>query len=282
MKTEKEKLEIAIGTLIKNKKVPDNSFLPQIGITLGSGLGYMVRLLKNAVSCPYGDIPFCPVSGATGHAGKLWFGYLNGVPVVMMQGRVHFYEGYDINQVVFPTRLMVVLGAKKLVLTHAVGAVTKNLEPTDIIGIRSHIALNCPDPTAGPNVTDLGSEFTPMGEAYSERLLRLAKECALRAKVSFRLGVSHFKQGRTYETPAEIEAMRRNGADVATMSTIPEVIAAVHMGAEVLDLALVTNMGAGLGTNVPLSHEEVERTARQMKRKFGRLVRMIVEKMPKD
>jgi purine-nucleoside phosphorylase len=206
----------------------------------------------------------------------LWFGYLNGVPVVMMQGRVHLYEGWSVNEVVFLTRLMMFLGAKIFMPTHAVGAVTKNLEPKDIVGVRSHIALECPDPTAGVDALELGTEFTPMGGAYSERLLALAKECALEEKASFHRGVSYFKQGRTYEAEAEVGCMPRAGADVATMSTIPEVIAAVHMGAEVLDLALVTNMGCGLGSSMPLSHTEVQSVAELMKDKFGSLVRRII------
>ncbi len=255
-------------------------FKPVIGITLGSGLGYMTEFLKESRSCGYAEIPDCPQSRAEGHAGRFWFGKLNGVVVIMLQGRVHLYEGYGAQQVVYLTRLMALLGVKQMILTHATGATTKNLKPGDIVGIRDHIAFNCPDPTAGLRIPELEkaykSEFTPMSQAYSPRLLALAEECALDRKVAFRLGVSYFKQGRTFETATEIEKMRRDGADVATMSTIPEVIAAHQMGVEVLDLALVTNMGTGLGD---VSHAGVQNVALSMKEKFGGLITAIVPQM---
>lgn len=274
--TGEQKLTDALNYLITTK-YPEGT---KVGITLGSGLDWMVELLEDPFSVDYLNIPHCPKCGATGHKGKMWFGKLGQTPVIMLQGRVHYYEGHDIKTVVFLTRLMAMF-TKKIILTHAVGGVTKNLEPTDIVGIRSHIGFNCPDPTAGPEVPRYGSEFTPMGAAYSPRLLDIAKQCALEEKVSFHFGVSHFKQGRAYESEAEVEAMRRAGADVATMSTIPEVMAAVQVKTEVLDLALVTNMGAGLGSTVPLSHKEVQETAARMKDRFGRLVKAIVAEMAK-
>ena len=289
-KTEFEKLEealvrllvrLGVNSLKNDPKRPDIKFSPILGITLGSGLGYMTELLEEPLSLSYGDIPHCPVSSAPDHAGRLWFGKLSGVDVVMCQGRVHLYEGRDIQEVVFLTRLMAMLGAKQMILTHATGATTKNLKPCDIVGIRDHIALDCPDPTAGPREKEFEKrfpfEFTPMAEAYSPRLLDLAEECALgRKKVAFRRGVSYFKKGRTFETAAEIELMRRLGADVATMSTVPEVIAAYQMGVEVLDLALVTNMGTGLGD---VSHAGVVSVAQSMKEKFGGLITSIVPRM---
>lgn len=283
--TELQKLSSVVEDF---RRFPDNpdrhclpvGFEPAVGITLGSGLGYMTELLAEPGSCSYGEINFCPTSGAESHAGRFWWGKLNGVPVVMCQGRVHLYEGYDIQQVVFLTRLMAMLGTKQMILTHATGATTRNLKPCDIVGIRDHIALDCPDPTAGPREKGLekrfGSEFTPMGQAYSQRLLDLAEACALDCKTAFRLGVSYFKKGRTFETAAEIELMRRQGADVATMSTVPEVIAAYQMGVEVLDLALVTNMGTGLGD---VSHAGVQDVAQSMREKFGGLITAIVPKM---
>jgi purine-nucleoside phosphorylase len=204
-----------------------------------------------------------------------------GVPVIMLQGRVHFYEGYTVQEVVFLTRLMIILGIKKLLLTHATGATTRNLVPGDIVGIRSQIALNCPDPTSGPGIPDLGVEFSPMEDVFSPTLLQLAKKCALTERISFHWGVSAWKTGRTYESLAEIEFMARMGADVATMSTIPEVMAAAQMGATVLDLALVTDMGAGLGSLMPVSHEEVLRVVELMKEPFGRLITAIVAEMGK-
>lgn len=278
--TEYEKLDQARSALPEKLGVSLKKLKPMVGITLGTKLGYMTELLKNPLSIPYENIPNCPRSTAPDHAGCLWFGELNGVPVVMCQGRVHLYEGYDVQQVVFLTRLMAMLGAKQMILTHATGATTRNLKPCDIVGIRGHIAFNCPDPTAGPCepkfYKTFGFEFTPMAESYSPRLLALAEECALDTKVAFRLGVSYFKQGRTFETAEEIELMRHQGADVATMSTVPEVIAAHQLGVEVLDLALVTNMGTGLGD---VSHAGVQNVALSMKEKFGGLITAIVPKM---
>ena len=243
-------------------------FVPLIVITAGSGLGWLANLLKGKHSCKFSSVPHCPVARATGHAGRLCWGKLAGIPVVILQGRVHYYEGFTIHEVVFLTRLMIMMAKGKLffILTHATGAVTRNLEAGDIV-----------------------AEFQPMGDAYSPRLLALVKRCALKVGVTLHRGVSYFKPGRTYESEAEGEMMRRVGADVATMSTIPEVTAAVHMGVkrdekgqspcgvtaevEVLDLALVTDMVHGLRqTSVPLSHQEVQMVANQMKRRFGRLV----------
>lgn len=274
-----------------------NGFVPLIVVTAGSGLGYLADLLERGGYCEFSEIPYCPVAGATGHAGRLYWGYLAGVPIVVLKGRVHLYEGFTINAVVFLTRLLILVGKEKIyfILTHATGAVTRNLEPGDIVAIRSHIASDC-DPTAGPDALALGTEFQPMGEAYSRRLLQVAKECALGVGVSLHWGVSFFKHGRTYETEAEGEMMRRAGADVATMSTIPEVIAATQMGAkrdaknphplgvtavvQVLDLALVTDMVDGLrGTSAPLSHQEVQDVAEAMKGVFGDLVTAVVTKI---
>ncbi|MEK7644316.1 MAG: purine-nucleoside phosphorylase [Patescibacteria group bacterium] len=255
-------------------------FIPKVSITLGSGLGYMTELLMDAQCCGYGDIPYCPATTATGHAGELWWGHLGGVPVVMLKGRSHLYEGHPISDVVFLTRLMIRCGVRELILTHAVGAVTRNLVLGDIVGIRSHIGFNCPDPTAGSDAMELGTEFTPMGNAYDPELLAIAARCALDWRISFHRGVSFFKPGRSYETAAEIEAMARAGADVATMSTVPDVMAAAQMGAQVLDLALVTNLGTGLGNPaVPLSHEEVQAVAESMKLPFGQYIRGIVVAM---
>jgi purine-nucleoside phosphorylase len=279
---ESDKLVAACSFLVSVHKGVLNidKYPPVVGITLGSGLGYMTELLKDGAYISYADIPHCPKSSAPDHAGCLWFGQLKGVNVVMCQGRVHLYEGRDVQEVVFLTRLMAMLGAKQVILTHATGATTNNLKPRDIVGIRDHIALDCPDPTAGAREPEFekkfGFEFTPMAKAYSPRLLALAEECALECQVAFRLGVSYFKKGRTFETAAEIEKMRRDGADVATMSTVPEVIAAFQLGVEVLDLALVTNMGTGLGD---VSHASVVDVAKSMKEKFGGLITAIVPRM---
>ena len=257
-------------------------FVPLVSITLGSGLGYMVSLLEESKMCPYSNIPHCPTPGATGHDGELWLGKLGGVPVVMLRGRVHLYEGYTVHEVVFLTRLMVMMGVRNLILTHATGSVTRNLEPGDIVGVHSQIALTCPDPTSGQDTPLLGAEFSPVGEnVFHSGLLTLAKKCALAEQVSFHRGVSCWKFGRTYESAAEGDAMARLGADVATMSTIPEVMAAAQMGAKVLDLALVTDMVANVRptSDGEVSHNEVLEIVELMKPSFGRLVSRIVKEM---
>lgn len=274
--TEKQKLMAAVRFV---KKAMGN-FMPLISITLGSGLGYMVELLENARSCAYSKIPNCSVPGATGHAGRLWWGKLAGVPVVMLQGRVHLYEGYSVNEVVFLTRLMIMLGVKKMIMTHATGSVTRNLEPGDIVAVRSMLPFNCPDPTSGPGTSELGTEFSPVDTALSPRFLRLVKQCALEEGVSLHWGVSCFKFGRTYEGVAEGDMMARMGADVATMSTIHDVMAAAQMGAEVADLALVTDMVANVRLEAEaVSHSEVLSVADRMKDQFGRLITRTVYKM---
>lgn len=273
--TEAKMLQLAQSELSKTL----GCFKPRTSITLGSGLGYMTEMLRDGKFIPYSKIPFCPEPGATSHAGKLWWGMLDDVPVIMLQGRVHLYEGFSANEVVFLTRLMIKLGIKQLILTHATGAVTRNLEKGDIVGIRSQLALNCPDPTSGPGVKELGLEFSPVESVFSPELLRLAKRCAIAKQVPFHYGVSAFKLGRAFESWAEIEQMARAGADVATMSTAPEVLAAAQMGAQVLDLALVTNMGAGLGELKEVSSEEVQEATKTYKESFGRLIMTIVREM---
>lgn len=275
--TEREKLKQAEAAV----RALWDDFVPRMVITLVSGLGFLTDLLTHARSCAYSNIPNCPIPGATGHAGELHWGMLEGVPVAMLKGRVHLYEGYTVHEVVFLTRLMIMLGARELILTHATGAVTRNLEPGDIVGIRSQLALNCPDPTSGSGIPELGMEFSPVEAVFDHGLLALAKKCALQVGIPFHFGVSAFKFGRTYESLAEAEAMARLGADVGTMSTIPEVIAAAQMGAIVLDLALVTDMAAGMGAIVPVTHEEVLRVAEATKEPFGQLVVKIVKERNK-
>ena len=258
-------------------------FVPVISITLGSGLGYMTELLENARHCSYSKIPGCPIPGATGHAGELWWGELNGVNVVMQKGRAHLYEGYDVHEVVFLTRLLIMTGVKKMILTHATGSVTRNLMPGDIVGVHSQIPGECPDPTCGREIDKLGvMEFTPPDIAFNPAFLQIARECALQERVAFHRGVSIFKIGRTYEGRAEGDSMARNGADVATMSTAPEMIALGHMGAQGLDLALVTDMVANVRDEVTdVSHGEVLEVAERMKDPFGRLITAIVPEMAK-
>lgn len=275
MQTEQQKLKEALAVL----QTLFGGFTPVLFLTLGSGIGYLVELLTDARHVSYSEIPNCPIPGATGHAGELWWGYLDGVPVVMLRGRSHLYEGLSVHEVVFLTRLMIMMGMKKFVVTHAVGATTFNLDPGDIVAVRSHITLNCPDPTSGFEINKLGIEFPAPQPVFDPRLLQIAKECALEQKVALHRGVAAFKWGRTFETSADTEAMVRMGADLGTMSTVPEILAAAQLGAIALDLALVTDMCALPGTKEVVSGEEVLRMIERMKGPFGRLVTAIVPKM---
>ena len=273
--TEKQRLEQAFEAL----RSMLGGFWPLISITLGTGLGYMVELLEEANHILYTQIPNCPVPSVQGHSGELWWGKLKGVPVIMLSGRVHCYEGGSIHEVVFMTRLMMWLGIDRLIITHATGALTKNLEPGDIVGIRSQIGLTCDDPTSGQGIDELGDEpFVGMGKVFDPALLKLAKRCALKLGVPFARGVSVFKKGRTYEDEAETFAMRSWGADIATMSTPADVMAIAQRRRRVLDLALVTDMCPGLGTP-DTSHEEGLRIGEENKEPFGRLIMEIVYEM---
>lgn len=275
MQSEKQKLTDALAVL----RVLLGDFTPALFLTLGSGIGYLVELLTDAKHVPYSKIPNCPIPSASGHAGELWWGNLDGVPVVMLRGRSHLYEGLSVHEVVFLTRLMIMLGMKKFIVTHAVGATTFNLEPGDIVAVRSHITLNCPDPTSGFGIAELGIEFPAPQPVFDPRLLQIAKHCALEQQVALHRGVAAFKWGRTFETSADTEAMVRMGADLGTMSTIPEIMAAAQMGAIALDLALVTDMCALPGSKEVVSGDEVLQMIDRMKDPFGRLVRAIVPKM---
>ena len=254
-------------------------FKPQIAITLGSGLGDMVNLLQDAQSISYKEIPGCPITSVLGHEGRLWWGLLGGVRVLIFQGRVHYYENLDVQDAVFHTRLAGMLGVKQFILTHAVGSATRNLEPGDIVGIRSQIPFGCPDPTAGYGMDQFGTEpFTSLENVLNPAWLRLAKKCAIEVGVPFSVGVSHFWMGRSFQMDAGTIAISRAGATVATMSTIAETIAAAQMGALVLDLAIVTDMCSGLGIG-PVSHDDVLRVVNAHKEGFGRLIMAVVQQM---
>lgn len=273
---ERKRLDNAVASVLAEL----GDFKPQIAITLGSGLGEMVGLLQGAKHIPYHLISDnCPVTTVLGHEGRLWWGVLNGVPVLMFQGRIHYYERRSVNDAVFHTRLAIMLGVKKLIFTHAVGAATRNLEPGDIVGIRSQIPFGCPDPTAGYLMDKFGDEpFTCLDSVLDQDWLRLAKQTAIVAGVPFSWGVSHFWPGCCFQTDAGTDAIARLGATVATMSTIAETMAAAQMGAKVLDLAMVTDMCAGLGHG-PVCHSDVLGVVDKYKLGFGRLVYTVVPKL---
>jgi purine-nucleoside phosphorylase len=247
---------------------------PQVGVILGSGLGAFGDSLEGATALPYTEIPHFPASTVVGHGGALVLGRCRGVPVAVMKGRVHFYEGYSLEQVVFPARVLGRLGVGTLVVTNAAGAVNKRYAPGELMVIEDHINL-LGNPMLGPNEDALGERFIDMSEAY-DRGLRDAAEAACGASgVRSHRGVYLALTGPSFETPAEIRAFRTLGADAVGMSTVPEVIAARHMGIRVVGLSCITNMAAGV-LDQKLDHREVLETGERVKEKLlevlGRLV----------
>jgi purine-nucleoside phosphorylase len=237
---------------------------PSIGLVLGSGLGAFARSLEKATAIPYGEIPRFPVSTAIGHSGELVVGHCQGVAVAVMSGRAHYYEGYTMPQVVFPVRVLGRLGVKTLILTNAAGSVNVNYKPGELMVIGDHINLMGGNPMVGPNEDQLGQRFFDMSEAYDPQLREIAEKACWKAGVTVRKGVYLALSGPSYETPAEIRMLRTLGADAVGMSTVPETIAARHMGMRVLGISCITNMAAGV-MKKPLDHREVLEVGEKVK-----------------
>jgi purine-nucleoside phosphorylase len=229
---------------------------PAVGLVLGSGLGAFAQSLTDAAVIKFGEIPHFPTSTAIGHSGELVIGRSHGVPLAVMAGRVHYYEGYTMEQVVFPVRVLGRLGVKTLVLTNAAGSVNVNYKPGELMIIEDHINLMGSNPMIGPNEEQLGLRFFDMTEPYDPGLRQIAEKACGAAGVPVRHGVYIAFSGPSYETPAEIKMARTLGADAVGMSTVPEVIAARHMGMRVLGLSCITNMAAGV-LKKKLHHQEV-------------------------
>lgn len=229
---------------------------PRVGLVLGSGLGAFGESLERAVRIPYREIPHFPVSTAVGHKGELVIGSSAGAPVAVMAGRVHYYEGYALEQVVFPVRVLGRMGIRVLVLTNAAGSVNVNYKPGELMALEDHINFMGVNPLIGPNEDRLGERFFDMSEAYDPRLREIAEKACWSAGVTIRKGTYIAFSGPSYETPAEIKMARTLGADAVGMSTVPEVIAARQMGIRVLALSCITNMAAGM-LKKPLDHREV-------------------------
>ncbi len=246
-------------------------FKPLVALVLGSGLGDYAEGIQAAFSLPYGDIAGFPVSTVPGHAGRFIFGYVEGVPVVCMQGRVHYYEGYPMQDVVLPIRLMKLLGAKVLFLTNAAGGIKLGMHAGDLMMITGQIASFVPSPLIGPNQDGLGTRFPDMSEIYDRKLSTLIKKCAMDMEFPLQEGTYLQMTGPQYETPQEVAMCRLLGADAVGMSTACEAIAAKHMGMRIVGISCITNMAAGISP-VPLSHEEVQIAADETAPKFKELV----------
>ncbi|WP_420239142.1 purine-nucleoside phosphorylase [Telmatobacter bradus] len=260
------------------------AFQPRLGIVLGSGLGAVANAVTDKITVPYAEIPNFPRSTVEGHSGQLVAGLLNGVPVVVMQGRVHFYEGYSPLQVTFPMRVLGMLGIRTVVLTNAAGGIQDGYHVGQLVALGDHINGMGWNPLIGPNEPRFairpgaGLRFFDMTEAYSKNLRTLAKEAAREESFALEEGVYMAVSGPSFETPAEIRAFRTLGATLVGMSTVPETIVARHMGIEVLGLSCVTNLAAGLGDS-QLSHEEVSETGRMVEARLAGLLSRLAPKI---
>lgn len=244
---------------------------PKVGIILGSGLGAFADALADATAIPYSELPHFPISGVPGHAGRLVVGMLGGEPIVAMQGRVHYYEGYSAQEVAFPARVLCSLGIKTLVVTNAAGGINLGFGVGDLMAITDHLNLAGYNPLIGPNDDKLGPRFPDMSHAYDPALRELLLQAAKTNGTTLREGVYACLSGPSYETPAEIRMLRTLGADAVGMSTVPEVIAAAHMGVRVAGISCITNLAAGIGKH-KLSHEEVAEVASRVRGTFQKLL----------
>jgi purine-nucleoside phosphorylase len=252
--------------------------LPETAIVLGSGLGDFSETLLDALATPYASLPHWPVSKVVGHAGRLVVGTVAGKRIAALSGRVHFYEGYDLATVVFATRVMGRLGVKQLILTNAAGGINAAFAQGGLMIIDDHINLIGSNPLIGPNDDRFGPRFPDMSEVYSARLRKMADEAARAKGVGVSHGIYLATHGPSYETPAEIRVFRGMGADAVGMSTVPEAIAARHMGMEVLGISCISNMASGMSPQ-PIVHEEVLATMQRVRSSFISLLEGIIERL---
>lgn len=253
-------------------------FTPRVGLVLGSGLGGFAERFTEQRAVDYAEIPHFPVSAVPGHAGRLVTGRIAGVPSIAMQGRTHYYEGHDLETVTFPVRTMIRLGAETMILTNAAGGIGEGLAVGTLMLLSDHLNLMGANPLRGPHDEELGPRFPDLTRAYSPELRSLAQRAARRIGLTLAEGVYAAVSGPSYETPAEIEMLRRLGANAVGMSTVPEVIVANQMGARVLGVSLITNMAAGRGHEA-LSHDEVTETAERVKETFAALLEAVLEEL---
>ena len=254
-------------------KIP---FRPHLALVLGSGLGDFAERIEIEASIDYHDITDFPVSTVSGHKGRFVFGHIGSVPVVIMQGRVHYYEGYDMTDVVLPIRIMSKLGAKKLILSNAAGGINPNFKPGDFMILTDHISSFVRSPLIGPNIDELGTRFPDMSEIYSKRCVNVIKEAAKKFDIDMKEGVYLQCSGPNYESAAEIRMYKLLGADAVGMSTACEAMAAAHMGMEVAAISCITNFATGLSEK-KLDHVEVKEVADKVSSQFKGLVTEVIK-----
>lgn len=266
-----EKLQATVSFLQPRLRQP-----PAVGLILGSGLGGLAEAVKSGIRIPYDDIPHFPVSTVAGHVGCLVVGVLEGVDVLIMQGRVHYYEGYPLEEVTYPVRVMQQLGVKILVVTNAAGGLNPGFRPGDMMLITDHLNFLGANPLRGPNPTPPGPRFVDLNEAYDPELRRLALEAARRENMVLQVGIYAAVPGPSYETPAEVRFLRWAGADAVGMSTVPEVIVARHGGLRVLGLSGITNLASGMAA-APMNHAEVLAVANRIQSDLTRLICAVLQ-----
>ena len=267
METEYQKLIRCVETV----KAKIHGFQPEVALTLGSGLGHLGEKIEVKYTVPYSEIEGFPVSSVPGHMGQFLFGDLEGVPVVCMQGRVHFYEGYAMEDVLLPTRVMGLLGAKKLFLTNASGSLKKEIETPAMLLVKDHIMLFYPNPLLGHNIDELGPRFPDMSHVYDPEMCAVLRSTAEELKLKLYEGNYVQLTGPTFETPAEVQLLGKLGGDCVGMSTACEAAAAVHMGMRVCCVSCVTNPGAGI-SDAELSHKDVIEAGLRMEKDITALV----------
>ena len=253
---------------------------PAVGLILGSGLGDLADQIENPVRIPYGEIPHFPVSTVPGHAGQLVIGTLRGQPVAAMQGRIHYYAGYTMQQVIFPTRVLRALGCETLIVTCACGGLNPDFSAGDLMLITDHINMMGEDPLRGPNEPSLGARFPAMVGAYTPALREMAEQVASGLGFQLRKGVYSPISGPCYNTSGELRMLRMLGSDTVGMSTVPEVVAAAHMGMKVLGIACITDMALP-DHPIQLTHEQVMATAERTKPRFQNLIKGVLELLPR-
>lgn len=266
------------GCLESIRRLTD--FVPKTAIVLGSGLGEYGEQIDVVQTVDYKDIEGFPVSTVPGHQGRFIFGYVGQVPVAAMQGRVHYYEGYAMSDVVLPVRLLKLMGAEMLILTNAAGGVNFDYVPGDLMLLTDHISTMVPSPLIGENIEQLGPRFPDMSHVYDAQLQNLVLQCAERLHINIQKGVYMQLTGPQYETPAEIRMARLLGADAVGMSTVCEAIAANHMGMRICGISCITNLASGM-SKAPLNHKEVQETADKAADNFTRLVTLLISETGK-
>ncbi|RDW21993.1 purine-nucleoside phosphorylase [Oceanobacillus chungangensis] len=269
------------ATIKEASKYIENKYTgkPTIGLILGSGLGVLADQIENPVTIEYKDIPHFPESTVAGHKGQLVIGTLEGKQVIAMQGRFHYYEGYTMEQVTFPVRVMKQLGIESLIVTNAAGGINTNFNPGDLMLITDHLNNMGTNPLIGKNDDGLGERFPDMSRCYDKTYIEHAEQCANELSLSIQKGVYVGNTGPTYETPAEIKMLRILGGDAVGMSTVPEVIVANHAKIRVLGISCISNMAAGI-LDQPLTHTEVIDTTNKVREDFLQFIKKVIHTLP--